>query len=164
VWLVLIAGPAVTGCAATAGKASPAEYGIDLRFSPGFAVNERTSVHPTAAYAHSFLGGVTGQSAKYLYLGGQVRHAPWATQPGGSNAWFGGEAMIARRRTSFDTPGIPTSSVNGWVLSGLAGYRLWEPADGGSVHAYAALGVTRYGGSGVYARVGQAWQPAVLQR
>ena len=158
--LLLIVG--LSGC--FAGKTSPAQYGIDLRFAPGFALgNAGTSIHPTVAYARALLGGVEGESDGILHVGGQVRWAPQQTTLGGSKLWLGGEATYARRRTTFDFPGATPASTNGWTLAALAGLPVLEGTMG-TAHAYAALGVNKYGGTGPYGRVSIDIQPAFLSR
>ena len=143
---------------------SPAQYGLDVRVAPGFAVGSGgLTAHPTVAYARSVFGGYEGETDGTLHVGGQVRLAPGQEATGSASFWFGGEATYARRRTTFDLAGIGTESTSGWTLAALAGLPLIEGA-AGTVHGYAAAGLNKYGGSGPYARVGIDLQPAFLRR
>jgi hypothetical protein len=152
----------ISGCART--ESSPAQYLLDIRVAPGFAVGEGlVTFHPTVAYARSMFGGEDGEHGTYLFLGGQARFAAVSASPAGSGLWLGGEATFARRRTTFDDPASDVETQNGWTIAALVGLPVLEGA-AGTIHGYAAAGVNKYGGTGSYLRVGADLQPAFLRR
>jgi hypothetical protein len=150
------------GCAYLS-KTSPVQYGVDLRVAPGFEAGEgEVTVHPMVAYAFSIAGGVDGEDDRVLHLGGQLRFHPASASTSGSRVWFGGEVAYARRTTSFDFTDV-TTATNGWTVAALAGLPIIQ-GNSGTIHAYAALGLNKYGGTGPYARLGFDLQPAFLKR
>ena len=143
---------------------SPPTYGAELRLDPGFTLGSgATTLHPTAAYGWHLAGGEDLESGQVFHLGAQVRR----TLPGCAGTakclWLGAEATYARRWATFDEPGIDDETENGWTLAGLAGVPVYR-SEAGTLHAYTAAGVNKFGGSGLYARLGLDFQPAFLNR
>jgi len=152
-------------CAGKAGSDSPWHGGVDLRFAPGIEVSpdSTVTVHPTVAFARTLVGGVDGEQDSFWNFGGQIRTRLPNCSSAGRCPWFGGETTFARRTTSFDAPGVESEVRNGWTVAGLGGIPLVS-GKAGTLHGYAAGGLSKFGGTGPYIRVGFDFQPAFLRK
>jgi hypothetical protein len=147
----------LTGCAASAHRSSPWEYGGSIRPAPGFAVGQQgTTVHPVLGYTYLSFDG--GRDEIYEY-GAQVRRPVTRDANGDTKLWLGVEAALASLKTSGTGYSFNTS---GWTLSAMAGVPVLSSRWG--VNAYGAAGISDFGGSGINVRFGVDLQPWFLKR
>jgi hypothetical protein len=154
---------ATSGCAASAHRSSPWEFGGGVRLAPGFSVGEgNLTAHPMLSYTYlSFDGG----HDSLWELGGQIRKPLSSATAGGRPLWIGGEAALSRLNTVVDVPDGQfdlSNGTNGFSLTALAGVPLGQSRWG--FNAYAGAGISNYGSTGFNLRLGVDLQPWFLAR
>jgi hypothetical protein len=151
--LVLLAVLATSRCASglSGHTSSPWEWGAHFRAAPGFLLGQGpTTIHPMASYT---LLTFDGGRDDLFEIGGQIRYPL-------SSFWVGGEVAASRLRTSFDNDLLPTSSNNGWSVTGLIGVPVGQSE--WQLNLIGGAGISDYGGSGKNIRLGIEVHPPFI--